>query len=735
MVAGRRRCALLAGSAVIAIMTGAGPVLAQQQDDADQATVVLDSIDVQANADAPGSIADTPTATRTTAQDIRDRRINSLQDLGDTTEPGVNFSAATKSINIRGLEDDRVLTVIDGVRVPYMPDYARSAYGGINTFDFTSLATIDIVRGADSSRGGSGMLGGAVILRTLEPGDLMLSGRNWGGFVQTTFDSSDSSVIGSAAYATRVQDTSVLFQGSYKRGNERRTNGDVGGDGLARTRANPLDYDQTNLLFKLRQDLAGGHTIGLSAERYSFDSTSDLFTTYGRDYAVDGNTGIENTRRERVSLDYRFDAPGEGWVDSAEATLYWQRLRRQDGNEGVRITAPVGDYYRLSDNENATIGFTGSALKAFSTGSLHHELTLGIDLASTRTEQYMFGRDSCSVNYVPSCAFHHINQADMPEVDGRRFGIFVDDRIAFGDSGFSLAPGMRYDWYDYTPRASAAWQDNSGYIDLPPARDGSRFSPRLRAAYEVTPSVEFYAQWSMGFRAPNVSELYHHYAKTSGFPTYEVLGNPDLRPEKSNGIEVGVNFGDQYFGGHVGAFHNRYRDFIDTIQLATPNPGYMITQQAVNIDRVEISGFEARAHKLFSNGFHIRGSLAYARGRNLDTGEYLASVAPMKAVAAIGYSAEHWGVDLSAIGVAAVSENSNAVFKAPGYGIVNIGGWWEPEQIEGLRISAAVHNLFDKTYYDALGRRSVDLNSPTAQPAAFYSEPGRSFRLSITKQF
>ena len=323
----------------------------------------------------------------------------------------------------------------------------------------------------------------------------------------------------------------------------------------------------------------------------------------------------------------------------------------------------------------------------------------------------------------------------MPDVDGKTVGFFIDDKISFGDSGFSLTPGVRFDWFDYKPKASAAWSANSGFISLPPSRSGNRVSPKLRAAYQMTPTAEIFAQWSMGFKAPNVSELYHHYAKTSGRPTYEVLGNPNLKPETSNGVEVGFNFGDESFGGGFGGFYNRYKDFIDTINILPPNPGYGTTQQAVNIDRVEISGVEGRLHKQFASGFHVRGAFSYARGRNLATGKQLDSVAPLKGILGVGYSAETWGVEVAGIAVAGVSADSEAVFKAPGYGIVNLSGYWEPAQVEGLRIQGSVHNLFDRTYFDALARRSINMASATSQPRDFYSEPGRTFKLSVTKRF
>ena len=59
------------------------------------------------------------------------KRLDELQvrnwsDFGRRVEPGVNFNRLTNSINIRGLDQDRVLTRVDGIRLPWLDD-ARAA--------------------------------------------------------------------------------------------------------------------------------------------------------------------------------------------------------------------------------------------------------------------------------------------------------------------------------------------------------------------------------------------------------------------------------------------------------------------------------------------------------------------------------------------------------------------------------------------------------------------------------
>lgn len=688
---------------------------------------VLEQIIVKGDR-AKGTAADTPLATKTTRKTIAEKDIQDLDDLGNTTEPGVSYVANSQSVNIRGLENDRVLTTIDGITIPYLADMVWGSDGGVNSYDFTSLAGIDILRGSDSSRAGSGAMGGAVLLRTLEPEDLIQPGKDWGGFAKSIYDSSDNSIIGSAAAAKRIGNTSILFQGSYKNGHETETAGSNDSTGSSRTAADPADYHNTNMLFKIRHELEGGHTIGLTAERYNTDKDTDVRSSYSSTYT--SYDRHEETTRSRISLDYRYDAISDkGLIDSLWASLYYQKLEKENGYLAYRTTSPVGDYGRTSDTEEGSVGLAGAATGLYSTGALRHEVTLGTNVSFSSSHQYTTGVDNCATDYASGCAYYHTNQSDTPDVDGTKIGVYLDDRVAIGDSNVSLTPGIRFDYFNYRPQSTAEYEANDGYDGLPDAFSDYAFSPKLRAEWQARPQMLLFAQWAMSFKAPTAAELYGNYDNA---PLYRQVGNPDLESEIGNGFEIGTNLGDEKFGGRITGFYNRYKNFIDT-DVVAESGYYLGTYRYYNRDRVRIYGVEAQGHKVFDNGFNLRASLAYAKGEDLDTGEALASVAPLKAILGVGYAQETWGANLDWVGVKGVSEDSTANFKAPGYGIVNLTGWWEPEQLKGVRFQAGVYNVFDREYYDAL--ETKDVTSITSANQAFYSEAGRYFKLSVTKTF
>ncbi|TNB48269.1 TonB-dependent hemoglobin/transferrin/lactoferrin family receptor [Martelella lutilitoris] len=740
---GLSRTFLLASCTALASAVLTHSALAQDAS-SDDATTLLPAVNVTTTGGKDG-IADTPLATETT-RDALDANI--VSDFGDFTrvlEPGVTFVGDDSgSVNIRGMQGPRVSTVIDGIQLPYLDDAARGdAVGNMDSFSFDSIATIDIVRGSDSSRSGSGSLGGTVVLRTLEPEDLIDPEKGWGGRTGLMYDSTDQSINAQGAFAIRSGNTSMLFQGDLGAGSETENQGTVGGYGATRSEPNPASFDENNLLFKLRQQFMGAHTLGLTLERYDRDKDIDLLTEQGDTYAQDDWNGSEIKHRDRVSIDYNYEAiAADGLFDSAFSTFYWLKSERESGTSGTRLpgarpTPPYGPYSRTSRTDDERYGWSGWAAKGIETGSLFHNFTIGGDFYYSQTSQYSSGEDNCGPGpYSPysACNFLHTNQADTPDVDGYVLGLYAHDEIIFGDSGFALTPGVRFDWYQYDPKETQAYTNNPNYNGLPDGQSDWRISPKILATYDLTDFTQLYGQFSTAFRAPTPGELYVDYG---GPGTYLRIGNPDLKPETSWGFELGANFGDDDDGGRISAFYSRYKDFIDTQSVEPGDVGiasglypFGITQ-TVNIDNVEIAGVEASVQKSFINNWDVRASLAFARGFNMDTNEILGSVAPLKAVIGGGYNDETWGVNSNWILSAKVPDGSTADFKAPGYGIVDVTAWWAPERFEGMTLQAGVYNLFDQTYYDALELQDVTMD----QPQSFYSEPGRTFKISLTQTF
>ncbi|MDH0141836.1 TonB-dependent hemoglobin/transferrin/lactoferrin family receptor [Aquipseudomonas alcaligenes] len=719
-----------------------------------------------------------PTTTRTDAKTLNERQIRSFDDLGKRAEPGVNYSRTSESINIRGLDRDRVLTTLDGIRVPWLTDGARSqgptggAQGGLDSIDFNGLSAVDIVRGANSSLVGSGALGGAVQLFTLNPEDLLSDGKDFGSLVKSDYDSADHSWGLNGALAGRYQDTAWLLQAGQRQGHELESSGDANSYGTSRSEANPADTEQQSLLVKLQQRFDGGHKVGFTAELFERQNDIDSRTSQGSTYLIGENSTEEHNKRQRLSVDYAFQAEDDqGLIDSANTIVYWQKLRRHDDQNGVRAADsraavpdflffglpgnpykyPSGNFGRDNQIEKELYGVSGNLGKTLDIAGLPNKLTLGGELYQINTEQVSEGYDNCpDFSISPShpmymgpaaCDFLHTNQADMPKAEGTQWALYATDEISFADGRVKLTPGLRYDHYQQDPKATGDFANN-----INPANDQTlqastdhKLSGSLLATWQVAEEALLYAQWAQGFKAPDATQLYMNYGAEG---SYLRLGNTDLKPEESNGYEIGAQLGNDKLGGSLSLFDNHYKNFIDddvamsaaelaAIGLSAADYPMGVTRTE-NRARVQIYGAEVAAHWEFVPHWKLWGSVAWANGEDLETNQRLSSVAPITSLLGLSYTRDQYGADLMLRAAAARDKVENAGdFEAPGYGVVDMTGWWQPAELKGVKFQAGLFNALDKKYWNAL-------NVPTgtlAQPDDYYSEVGRNFRVSASWQY
>ncbi|RXT21480.1 MULTISPECIES: TonB-dependent hemoglobin/transferrin/lactoferrin family receptor [unclassified Bosea (in: a-proteobacteria)] len=733
------------------------PALAQQQrtparPPATPDQVVLDQINVQGEGQA-SPLLQGPTTTTTTRAELDRQQIQSLTDLSNRIEAGITFNRQNGSLNIRGLDGARVLTTIDGIRQPFIVD-TRIGRAGANAFDFDSLSSLDLLRGGSGGATlGGGALGGALAVRTLDPEDLIRNGRSYGALAKTGYDSTDRAWFGSAAAAARMGNTSVLLQGGFRNGHEVDNRGKDKSIGATRTEPNPADFNQYSFLGKIYQQVGEAHRFGLTGE---FFKRADRIQTRTSTVSLTGNfrpgahqTG-EDVERNRVSFTYDYKQPG-GFLDEAHANLYWQKLKRNDLVSAWRYTSIIGPYGRDNESEENAYGFNAYGVKNFQTGPASHRVTFGTELRMSSLKQYSSGIDNCPprpasgsfTGALATCNNLFTNQADQPDVDGRLVGLYVQDEIGLLDNRLRITPGVRFDWYEEKPQATPAYSaGGSNPIGLPPSSSDSGWSPRIRLEYDLLKSAPFvkdvtvFAQWAKSFRAPTADELYGRFGGPS---TYLRAGNPLLRPEEGNGVDVGVRFGDKQLGGSITYFYTNYRNYIEQIQLQAPNVGGLYPQGGIvsfrNIPRAEIQGVELNGQYAFAPNWLVRGSFAYTRGRNKTDDIFLNSIPPVQGIVAVAYGTDRWGAEVSAK-MAGKRDDVSTVqagtgFKAPGYAIFNASAWWRPApEIADVELQVGVYNIFDRKYFDAA-------NVPLARPQSrdYYSEPGRTVKATLKYQF
>ncbi|KAF0814211.1 Hemin receptor [Andreprevotia sp. IGB-42] len=680
------------------------------------------------------SLEDLPPAVTTTSRSTLDnQQVNNWRDLGDL-EPGVNIVRDPRygfsSVNIRGLEGNRVLMLVDGIRLPDAFNFGPLLNSGRNSVDFATLSGIDIVRGPGSSLYGSDALGGVVGMNTLEPADLLRGkGKSIAGQVKGDYDSSDSSYGGSAAVAGEAgAGTLWLVQANGRKGHEQDNMGERDVNGPRRTTPNPQDYTQTSALAKLQHNFESGHSLGVTLEAFKSETDTSLLNELG-DATLStplSSKAQDELNRKRASLQYGYTALQDSLIDRAKVMLYKQDSDARQQTDRIRTPAASKVWNRVSEFSQDTKGINGQ-LESIVAGDIGQHWVYGAEWFTTDSSELRSGYQCATGCAVPNTS--GFPTRDFPNTTTKQWGVFAQNEISFANGKYTLTPGLRYDSYKLDP------ETDKYYTGLKPVnQDESAWSPKLAASWNVSEGFTLFGQYAYGFRAPAYSEL------NSGFTNlafgYATIANPSLKPEKSRGFEFGTRLGGKTLGGSITAYDNRYKDFIEQDAYNCPGnvncvPGTSTTYQYVNKANVRIYGADAAAFWSFMPGWKATAGIAYAVGRDEDTDKYLDSVSPLKGVFALGYGNETWGAQGRLTAVSAKDKVSTPTyFQAPGYGLVDLTAWWVAAK--DLRITGGVYNLGGRKYWVDSDVRGL---ASTSTVMDRYTQPGRNFRASVNWQF
>lgn len=290
---------------------------------------------VRVNADP---LAPLPGSVRISREQLQQSAISDWRDIGLEVDPALHYNEQRKSINVRGMDQNRLSVRVDGIRVPWLDDGARGEKGGFDAIDFDDLSAVDLVRGSGASRSGS--LVGYLDLQTLDPSDLLQPGQNLGARLRSSWDGSDRSIGLNAALAGRAgESTRWMLLASQRKGHEIKNQGEHGGLGAKRDRFNPEDYTQRNYAFKLQHDLNAEHSLGLSGSFFQRDADVDSRREQGPGTSYDEgrNHTDKRSERQRLVVDYAYQASADKQaLQSVGAKFYWQKAEQEGVQHGYR---------------------------------------------------------------------------------------------------------------------------------------------------------------------------------------------------------------------------------------------------------------------------------------------------------------------------------------------------------------------------------------------------------------
>ncbi len=646
--------------------------------------------------------------------------------------------------SIRGLEGNRVRILVDDIPLADAYSIGQFASAGRDLVDLEAVERIEILRGPASTLYGSDALAGVVAFRTRDPEDLLArSGDNQHVGLRFGWDGMDDSFLRAASWAaadesSRWQAMAVVGRRSGHEADNRAWRAEDG--------PNPIDYRRDNLLAKLVHERgnAGRYTLTVEANRNDRETAVNSLRfgsgRYSTTYRLDAD---DSDRRDRASLAAQWQ-PQLGWLQSLDAQVYVQETSVRQDSDQYRLADAATPFeslrWRRFDFQSDAIGMNLLGQSRHEGAGLRHWHVFGIDLARQRYEGL---RDGVETNLVTGATSSLIlgeplPVRDFPNTDADSLALFWQDEIGIGER-LALIPGLRAEWYRLRARPDAIYLEDfpdGNPVDV----DERQITPRLGLRWALGGGHSLFAQYARGFRAPPFGDV--NIGLILPVYNYEVRANPELRPERSHGLELGWRHVGDTLRASASVYENRYRDLIESRANLGIEPGSgLLVFQSVNRDRARIRGVEADLlwrlpfGSAGPGGWHLRGALAWSQGDDLRRDQPLNSIEPGRIALGLRYEADsgRWGVETATVGVqrkSRIDQQNGPFFAPPGYGRVDLYAWAEPWQ--GVRVNAGLVNLGDRRYWEWSGVRGVRAN---AEDIGFYSRPGRSFAVNLALEW
>ena len=576
-------------------------------------------------------------------------------------EPGVaeqKTSAGMGGVFVRGLTGKNVALYRDGFRAT-----TSVQRGGVSTFfnlaDASRLERIEVVRGPSAAEYGSDAVGGTVNLVSQSPA-LAVKGRETSGEGSASFRSADNSFGSDALIRYAGEKASVGVSASGRRINRLRTGGGIDSRG-ALTR-----------FFGLSAETADGRLPDTGFTQYGGAIHAQWMPTPARHLAVryeraqqdggkrydqlmggDGNL-IADLRNLMGDFGWlRYQQFGRGPIQNWSAGVSYNAQREERVNQGGQGN-PLG---RITQQYEKLRSWGGQGRLSGQAG--RHSYSAG-------AESYWEGVRAPAFTFDPSAGAAALSRPRVP--DRARYashGFHAQD--AWEDSGrrLRLTGAIRYSAAHYRSRAADSpagipplWPDDKW--------SGGAWSGRAGAVAKLGETASVTANYSRGFRAPNMTDLGTLGLQGNGFfETSATMiaglggivgdrsddqaapsGKPasQLRAETSDNFETGLRLRRGGLQAGVSVFHLRMNATIVSRTLLLPQGaigsslgGQLITSQLssgaiyvaeaanpvlvrANSGGAHLNGVEQRIQAKLAWGFLVSQNFTWVRAADPETG-------------------------------------------------------------------------------------------------------------------
>lgn len=318
---------------------------------------------------------------------------NDIRDLV-RYEPGITVRSDARyglqDFTIRGLDGNRVLLQVDGIRIPTRFEFGPFQLGR-DYVDIETLSAVEIIRGPASALYGSDALAGVVSYFTLDPGELLdLLDQDIFRSVAINFDSVNNGFSNTGLFASRLGNLELLL--GYTRRD--RSEGSVAGDD---TFLDQQEGDRNNILGTLVYRFDDYSLLNFTTE--IFDDSTDIEIAESNLGPTDDFENVDlNTNRERLSLAYEYDnEDSASFLQFGRLQFYFQNSREEELREREFIYGPasggqfsIGSPTRREDDYDFLDRVWGANLQFrsdFDLGNVGNRLTYGVEVSTTRNER------------------------------------------------------------------------------------------------------------------------------------------------------------------------------------------------------------------------------------------------------------------------------------------------------------------------------------------------------------
>ncbi|MFN3236031.1 MAG: TonB-dependent hemoglobin/transferrin/lactoferrin family receptor [Pseudomonadales bacterium] len=691
------------------------------------------------------------TITVKSAEDIERELARNISDLV-RFEPGISVGGTGDrfglgGFNIRGIDGNRVLTIVDGVRVSDEFSFGPFLSARRDFIDVDSIYQAEIARGPISSLYGSDALGGVVALRTKTAADYLAGNERYVSF-KTGYTSADETLQTAATLAAGNETFAAMLNLSRRDGQEQETSGSLGGTGVTRQDADPQDITVDSAIAKFTYKPSDSHRFELGIDTYQNETDTRLLSDYGslsRGILITSRDSEDEKERTRVSLSYTYDAE-HLLLDKFELLAYTQDSETTqltlEGRLPPGPTATAQLRTRDSIFEQEIDGVLLTAHKSFEAGDVVHRLVYGVDYYQTENKTLRNGGTVDAATGVNIPEFSPLPTRDFPLTEVDQLAFFIQNEIELLDGRLTVSPGIRYDDFEAEASADAIFLAGNPGAPAPEDFADSEVTAKIAAVYEISPTVSVYGNVSEGFRAPPYDDV--NVGFTNFIGGYKTISNAGLKSETSVGIELGARFRGAWGNVNVAVFQNDYEDFIESLATAPefsgtggidPSDG-LLTFQSVNLNEVEIDGVEVSGELQLGHfnealaGAAFKFAVAYADGEDTVANEPLDSIEPLSAVLGVSYNAPSgkWGGDV--IWTLAQGKDQSDINSASGraetdgYGTLDLLSYMQVT--DSLRVNFGLFNVTDKEYV-----RWVDTAGVGVDAVERFSQPGINARIDL----